>query len=262
LPGKILFELERNDRAIGGLDAISAERARDFYALFIKGKLHTTNAHTAEMCKLTENSFRDVNIAFANEISLICDRLGINVWELITLANLHPRVNILQPGPGVGGHCIAVDPWFIVHSAPDVAKLIQTAREVNDQKPFHIVNKIVSAAEHFSSPVIACFGLAFKANIDDCRESPAVVIVKELAKRHVGRILVVEPNIKKLPKDLESLAELQLVDMDTAMKNANILALLVDHREFRNVDLHMLEQNAIIDTRGLWNSVAGSGGLS
>ena len=263
LPGKILFELERNDRAIGGLNERSAEKARDFYALFTKGKLHTTNAETAEMCKLTENSFRDVNIAFANEISIVCDRLGINVWELITLANLHPRVNILQPGPGVGGHCIAVDPWFIVHSAPDEARLIRTAREVNDDKPFHIVNQIMAAAARFTSPVLACLGLAFKANIDDCRESPAVVIVKELIKKRVGRVLVVEPNIEKLPKDLGSLDELQLVDMETALEKADILVLLVDHREFAHVDAHRLGQKLIIDTRGLWGrgvNAPGSGG--
>lgn len=254
LPGKILFELERNDRAIGGLDDKSADKAREFYSLFVKGKLHLTNARTAEMCKLTENAFRDVNIAFANEISLICEQLNINVWELITLANLHPRVNILQPGPGVGGHCIAVDPWFIVNSAPDVAQLIKLARNVNDDKPSRIVNRIFSSAKRIKSPVIACLGLAFKANIDDLRESPAITIVKGLMQKEAGRILAVEPNITELPKELHKYESLKLVDLATALKKADIIALLVDHREFGDIDTEQLRGKVIIDTRGLWNS--------
>jgi len=254
LPGKILFELERNDRAIGGLDARSGEKARAFYALFVKGQLHVTTARTAEMCKLTENAFRDVNIAFANEISLICERLGIDVWELIRLANLHPRVNILQPGPGVGGHCIAVDPWFIVSSAPDRAHLIKCAREVNDSKPHHIVEQVLRAASGLTSPVIACFGLAFKANIDDLRESPAITIVKELVASRAGRVLAVEPNIDVLPDELAVGGALQLVDIKTALREADILVLLVDHREFTNVDPLSLKGKIIIDSRGSWTS--------
>jgi UDP-N-acetyl-D-mannosaminuronic acid dehydrogenase len=205
------------------------------------------------MCKLTENSFRDVNIAFANEISIVCDRLGINVWELIALANLHPRVNILHPGPGVGGHCIAVDPWFIVHSAPEEARLIKTARIVNDEKPFHVVKKIMTAAKQFTSPVIACLGLTFKANIDDCRESPAVTIVKELSGRQAGKILVVEPNIAELPDSLPRGDSLQLVDFATALKNADVIALLVDHKEFITLEGRYLEGKTLVDTRGIWS---------
>lgn len=252
LPGNILYELVRNDRAIGGLDNKSSEMAKEFYATFIMGKIHTTNAQTAEMCKLTENAFRDVNIAFANEISRICERLSINVWELISLANLHPRVNILQPGPGVGGHCIAVDPWFIVSSAPDEARLIRTAREVNDDQPLHVVNNIMAAAQRYPTPVIACLGLAFKANIDDCRESPATTIVKELSRKQAGQILIVEPHLRELPLSLRSSVSLQLVDLETALKNANIVALLVDHKDFSTIDLRSLEGKAVIDTRGIW----------
>jgi len=255
LPGKIIFELERNDRAIGGLDARSSEQARAFYALFVKGKLHVTTARTAEMCKLTENAYRDVNIAFANEISLICERLNINVWELITLANLHPRVNILQPGPGVGGHCIAVDPWFIVSLAPDLSNLIRTARKVNDSKPHQVVEQVIRATAGHSAPVIACFGLAFKANIDDLRESPAVVIVNELLARKAGRVLAVEPNIDALPKRLVAGGELRLVDAATAIREADILVLLVDHREFVDIDPRRLSGKTIIDTRGIWTQV-------
>lgn len=254
LPGKILYELERNDRAIGGLDPRSAERARDFYSLFVKGKLHLTNARTAEMCKLTENAFRDVNIAFANEVSLLCEELNINVWELIDLANLHPRVNILQPGPGVGGHCIAVDPWFIVNSSPKTARLIKAARQVNDDKPRHLVDKIAEQAAKFSAPIVACFGLAFKANIDDLRESPAVRIVKELVKRKTGTILAVEPNIDELPPALKQVDGIQLVTKEEALVRADILVLLVDHNEFADINRCRLEGKIVVDSRGLWTS--------
>lgn len=252
LPGKIIYELERNDRAIGGLNEQSAEKAKEFYSLFVKGKLHTTNARTAEMCKLTENSFRDVNIAFANEISIICDQLNIDVWELISLANLHPRVKILQPGPGVGGHCIAVDPWFIVSSAPEKALLIKTARKINDDKPHYVVDKIVEKASHFESPKIACLGLAFKADIDDLRESPAVTIVEELVKKLPCQIMAVEPNIAMLPDELKGYGNLRLVDIDTALREADIIALLVNHKEFSKVDMKKLDGKVIIDTRGVW----------
>lgn len=254
LPGRVLFELEQNDRAIGGLDLHAAEQARHFYSLFVKGELHLTNARTAEMCKLTENAFRDVNIAFANEISLICEQLNINVWELIALANLHPRVNILQPGPGVGGHCIAVDPWFIVSSSPEKARLIRTARLVNDEKPHHIVSRVMEAAGNLQSPSIACFGLAFKANIDDLRESPAVEIVVELARKIAGDLLVVEPNIEKLPSSLEQIRNLRLVDSDEALANSDIVVLLVDHNEFRSIDPNSLSGKGVIDSRGIWTS--------
>jgi UDP-N-acetyl-D-mannosaminuronic acid dehydrogenase len=252
LPGKILYELEHNDRAIGGIDEKSAEKAVEFYSQFVKGTLYKTNARTAEMCKLVENSFRDVNIAFANELSILCDRLSINVWELIDLANKHPRVNILQPGPGVGGHCIAVDPWFIVHSLPDDARLIKTAREINDNKPHYVLKKIIDKAEKFKNPVIACLGLSFKPDIDDIRESPALNIVEELLKYNPGTLLVVEPHIKELPQTLKSRHNISLVDYSSALSQADIIAVLVNHRQFYNIDRNLVKEKVIIDTRGIW----------
>ena len=210
------------------------------------------------MCKLTENAYRDTNIAFANELSLICDRLGgINVWELIRLANHHPRVKILQPGPGVGGHCIAVDPWFIVDSAPAEARLIRTAREVNDAKPHYLVAQIVAAIEAragagIEPPVVACLGLAFKPDIDDLRESPAVEIVVELAQKFQGEILVVEPHIDRLPSELLGFAQLQLTTAEAAIARAGIVVMLVNHREFYAIDRQVLSGKSLIDSRGLW----------
>ncbi len=196
LPGHILRELIENDRIIGGIDKASSEKAINFYQSFVNGGLLLTDSATAEMSKLVENAFRDVNIAFANELSLICDQLKLNVWELIRLANRHPRVNILQPGPGVGGHCIAVDPWFIVDSAPEQARLIRLAREINDGKPAHVVAKTLAATAHISQPKIACLGISFKANIDDIRESPALMIIQELAAKSTAELYVVEPHIQ------------------------------------------------------------------
>lgn len=209
LPGQVMVELIKNDRVIGGMTSVCSARASELYNIFLEGECVVTNARTAEMCKLTENSFRDVNIAFANELSLICADQGINVWELIRLANRHPRVNILQPGPGVGGHCIAVDPWFIVAQNPQQAKLIRTAREVNDGKPHWVVDRVKAAVadcladtnKRASEVKIACFGLAFKPNIDDLRESPAMGIAQNIAQWHKGEVLVVEPNIHQLPKN-------------------------------------------------------------
>lgn len=251
LPGQILRELVDNDRVIGGIDRASAERAREFYECFVSGEIVLTTARTAELCKLTENASRDVGIAFANELSLICEKLGVNVWELIGLANRHPRVNILRPGPGVGGHCIAVDPWFIVDSAPEEARLIRTAREINDAKPHHVVQSIVAAAGRYRDPVIACLGLAFKANVDDLRESPAVEIVKELAEAGVGRVLVVEPHIRALPASLTAL-NVEFVSLGAALEQADVVALLVDHRAFASVDREVLLRKVVIDTRGMW----------
>ena len=204
------------------------------------------------MCKLTENASRDVNIAFANELSMICDRLDINVWELIRLANHHPRVNILQPGPGVGGHCIAVDPWFIVDSAPEESRLIRTARDVNDAKPHFVVKQITQAANRFKNPVIACLGLSFKANIDDLRESPAVEIVAQLAAKNLGSVIVVEPHITSLPANLSR--EIELCDIDQALAQADIFVLLVDHAQFRDISPERLHKLVVIDTRGLWST--------
>ena len=212
-----------------------------------------TNARTAEMAKLTENASRDVSIAFANELSIICDKLDIDVWELINLANLHPRVNILQPGPGVGGHCIAVDPWFIISKTPDESRLIHTARQVNDYKPQWVIEKVKLAVAEFLSKqnktikdvTIACFGLAFKPNIDDLRESPAINITRNIAKMHQGRVIAVEPNINSLRNE-----DFDLVKIDQAVEDADIAVLLVDHKEFKEVKLPNIPQ--IIDTKGIW----------
>ena len=195
LPGRILLEVVQNDRVVGGMTPHCTAKARQFYESFVNGSVLATSALSAEVTKLVENSYRDVNIAFANELSLICDREHINVWELIRLANRHPRVNILQPGPGVGGHCIAVDPWFIVSRAPGLARLIRTAREVNDYKPSWVIDKVKRSADKFKHPVIGCLGLAFKADVDDLRESPAMSIVRQLINDNVGEILIAEPNL-------------------------------------------------------------------
>ncbi|MBE2895258.1 UDP-N-acetyl-D-mannosamine dehydrogenase [Spirabiliibacterium falconis] len=259
LPGKIMQELFSNDRVIGGLSSACAKAAAELYRLFVKGDCIETNARTAEMCKLTENSFRDVNIAFANELSLVCDHLGISVWELIRLANRHPRVNILQPGAGVGGHCIAVDPWFIVAQAPEQARLIRTAREVNDYKPHWVIEQVkkaladvVSQRDCKASDVrIACLGLAFKPDIDDLRESPAVEITHDLANWHKGQVVAVEPNIEQLPKILQQ-QNIELVSLDDARRDADILVLLVDHSQFKAVQGCDITQQWVIDTRGIW----------
>lgn len=254
LPGHVMRELIENDRVIGGMTNACSQAAITLYKTFVQGEYFVTNARAAEMTKITENSFRDVNIAFANELSMICDKLDINVWEMIALANRHPRVNILQPGPGVGGHCIAVDPWFIVSSAPEEAKLIRTAREVNDAKPNWVIEKVHAAIgayliEHpdktASDVTLACYGLAFKPNIDDLRESPALQIVQALADHHVGRILAAEPNINTLP---EVLAGVDLVDLEIA-KKAHIHIMLVDHREFKETSV---PDGKIVDARGVW----------
>ena len=253
LPGRVMIELVTNDRIIGGLTVEAAERARDLYEVFCDAELHLTDATTAEMAKLTENSFRDVNIAFANELSVIADKLGIDVFELIELSNKHPRVNILQPGPGVGGHCIAVDPWFIVSAVPDEARLIRTAREVNDHKPEVVLAKVKERADRFKQPVIAALGLAFKPDIDDLRESPALGITKQLAERHPdAQILAVEPNIEQLPGVLADHAHVTLEATEDAIKRADIVVLLVDHREFKHLDRSLLAEKAVIDTRGVW----------
>lgn len=250
LPGHILREIVGNDRIIGGLTPTSGEKAKQLYQIFVKGECLTTDARTAEMTKLTENSFRDVNIAFANELSLICEELNINVWELIKLANRHPRVKILQPGPGVGGHCIAVDPWFIVDSAPHLARLIRTSREVNDSKPHHVLAKVKKKLARIKNPTIACLGLSFKADIDDIRESPALEIVQELAKEKAN-LLVVEPHLETLPSQLH-LPHIKLADLHEAIDQADLILLLVNHRKFGHIDRSLLEGKHIIDTRGLW----------
>lgn len=258
LPGQVMVELINNDRVIGGMTPACSARASELYRLFLKGECVETNARTAEMCKLTENSFRDVNIAFANELSLICADQGINVWELIALANRHPRVNILQPGPGVGGHCIAVDPWFIVAQNPELARLIRTAREVNDAKPQWVLDQVKTAladcltqtGKRASDITIACFGLAFKPNIDDLRESPAVGVAQKIAEWHSGTTWVVEPHIEQLAEALADKA--MLVSAGQALEQADILVMLVDHRAFRAIDATEVQQNWIVDTKGVW----------
>ncbi len=251
LPGHILREIVENDRVIGGITPQCAEKAKTLYQIFVKGECLLTDARTAEMTKLTENSFRDVNIAFANELSLICDQLNINVWELIRLANRHPRVKILQPGPGVGGHCIAVDPWFIVDSAPALARLIRTSREVNDSKPRHVLAKVKEKLANIPNPTIACLGLSFKADIDDIRESPAIEIVHHLAEQNIGKLLIVEPHLEKLPPQL-SFPHVKMVGLHEAIKKADLLLLLVNHRPFSAIDRELLKGKEIIDTRGIW----------
>ncbi|RAI70737.1 UDP-N-acetyl-D-mannosamine dehydrogenase [Pseudomonas fluorescens] len=261
LPGHVLRELVQNDRVIGGMTPKCSELAISLYKIFVQGECIVTNARTAEMCKLTENSFRDVNIAFANELSMICDKLDINVWELIHLANRHPRVNILQPGPGVGGHCIAVDPWFIVSKTPEQARLIRTAREVNDTKPQWVIDKVKMAVAEFlkANPdkterevTIACFGLAFKPDIDDLRESPAFAITQQIAENHTGPVVAVEPNISELPRRLAS--KLTFASIETALSEADVLVLLVDHKEFKEIPTSTIQKYAFVDTRGIYRA--------
>ncbi|MDK8525532.1 UDP-N-acetyl-D-mannosamine dehydrogenase [Corynebacterium sp. MSK150] len=253
LPGQIMEEMENNDRVIGGLTPRGTEMACELYGTFCTAELLKTNATTAEMAKLTENSFRDVNIAFANELSLISDRLGIDVWELIELANHHPRVNILQPGPGVGGHCIAVDPWFIVSSVPEESKIIKTAREVNDGKPEWVMSKVTEALKDLDNPVVAALGIAFKNDIDDLRESPSLNIVKRLGEENPELdVRVVEPNVDELPDSLSAIANVKKQDLQGAVAEADLILLLVNHKEFLELDPSNLEDKTVIDTKGIW----------
>lgn len=258
LPGQILRELVSNDRVIGGMTPRCSEAAASLYKTFVEGECVVTNARTAEMCKLTENSFRDVNIAFANELSIICSEQGINVWELIKLANRHPRVKILQPGAGVGGHCIAVDPWFIVTRSPESARLIRTARDVNDGKPNWVVAKVKEAVEQAiqaqpgrtqEDVTVACFGLAFKPNIDDLRESPALAISSVVARWHTGTTLLVEPHIKVLPASLDGIAELSTVEH--ALAAADVAVILVSHNAFKKCLTELRPSVCVVDACGL-----------
>lgn len=257
LPGHVMHELIENDRVIGGMTAACSAAAAELYQIFVQGECVITSVRTAEMCKLSENAFRDVNIAFANELSLICEKFDINVWELIRLANRHPRVNILQPGPGVGGHCIAVDPWFIVDSAPDEARLIRTAREVNDNKPLWVMDRIDAARDktlldrpdaHESDLTIALLGLSFKPNIDDLRESPALHIAEAVIARSKAKIVVVEPNIATLPASLQSATHMSLND---ALACSDIVVTLVAHRDFSDLQKRSSPRHALVDSVGL-----------
>jgi len=251
LPGQMLKELVTNDRIAGGLDTHAAKMAAALYRTFCSGEIYLTDSRTAEMVKLTENAFRDVNIAFANEISMISDEMNLNSQEVICLASRHPRVKILRPGPGVGGHCIAVDPWFIVQNAPEHSKLIRAAREVNNAKPLHIIKKIRAQARLLKEPVIACLGLVFKANVSDLRESPALQIVSKIAEENIGRILVVEPNIQKLPPILLGQSNVFSTELDHSLQEADIIVILVAHREFRSIIEAKLADKIVIDVVGL-----------
>jgi len=254
LPGRLMTEMVENDRLIGGLTPECAEKAAEVYSIFSQGNLQLTDATSAEMAKLAENSFRDVNIAFANELSMICDELGLDVWEVISMANRHPRVNILAPGPGVGGHCIAVDPWFLVGAAPDRSALIRTARMVNLGKAKYVLDQVVRTAERFKDPVIACLGLSYKANVDDIRESPAVAIAASLARElPTTTIMVADPLLDVLPAPLDDSPAIQFVRTQQAVAAADIVVLLVDHNSFRRLPHKVLEGKVVIDTRGIWH---------
>ena len=245
LPGRILIELIENDRVVGGVTESSTQAAVAFYREFVSGEVIATNARTAELVKLMENSYRDVNIAFANEISMLCDAEKINSWEAIKLANRHPRVNVLNPGPGVGGHCIAVDPWFLVNSQPDHTCLIRTAREVNDSKTEWVLDKVRKSARKFREPAIACLGVAFKADVDDLRESPALIVVEKIIEERLGQVVVCEPNIRS-HEDFEN------VSLARALDASDILVILVDHKEFKHLakDTRLAEK-VVIDSRGI-----------
>ena len=253
LPGRILVELLNNDRVVGGVTPKCAAAATNLYATFSHGTCCTTTARTAELAKLTENAYRDVNIAFANEISLVCTALEVNPWELIELTNRHPRVDVLKPGPGVGGHCIAVDPWFIVHSAPHLTPLIRTARKVNDDQPLRVVDQVLASCTGISHPNVACFGLAYKADVGDLRESPSITVARHLRDRISGNLVVVEPYIDHLPPELVNVGEIELVELNDALESSNVIVLLTDHRVFRDIDFKHLAGKILVDTRGIWN---------
>lgn len=251
LPGRILTEIVNNDRCIGGITPWCTRRAQRFYKTFVRGACVPTTARAAELVKLTENAYRDTNIAFANELSLICDRFDINVWEVIDLANRHPRVNVLRPGPGVGGHCIAVDPWFIIDSAPDLAKVMRTSREVNVAKTREVIARTERLIDDHPYATVACCGLAFKANVDDLRESPAMEVAYHLVARYGSRIKIVEPNIREVPLSLQGHGA-ELVTIDVALRTCEIAIVLVDHDEFKMVPISERRHLDVIDTRGIW----------
>jgi UDP-N-acetyl-D-mannosaminuronic acid dehydrogenase len=252
LPGQVLLELVRNDRVIGGLGHDCAQKTADLYRAFVEGEMHLTDAKTAELVKLSENAYRDVNIAFANELANVAEPLGIDVREVIELANRHPRVNVLNPGPGVGGHCIAVDPWFIVATDPKNTPLIRTAREVNDGRPATVAEQIANTDGAKSGGVIACLGLSYKADIDDLRESPSIEVIKQLRQLVQNQILVIEPNVDELPVSLKNLKDISLVSLDQGIKDSVVLVLLTDHKIFKSIPTDILEEKDTLDTRGVW----------
>lgn len=251
LPGRMLTELVSNDRLIGGMTDECAARAKKLYESFARGQIFTTDCRTAEFVKLIENAYRDVNIAFANELSFLSERFDIDVWDAITLANRHPRVDIMQPGAGVGGHCIAVDPWFLVAGAPDLTRIIRVARDTNDAKPQWVIDKVVRMTGKLKHATVACFGLAYKPDVEDLRESPAVEIVRRLAEDKSTQILVVEPNINALPQSLATMANIALVDAKTAIQKADIVALLVGHKQFATLRAQSFFDKMVVDAVGL-----------
>ena len=259
LPGNALEELVANDRIIGGVSPACAEAAKSLYEVFVEGACHVTTVRTAELAKLAENAFRDVNVAFANEISLVCRALGIDPWKLIALANRHPRVEILNPGPGVGGHCIPVDPWFIADAAPHLTPLIQAARQVNDGMPKVVADRVIAECEGLDAPVVTCLGLAYKADAADLRESPAIEVVRDLQERINGRILVVEPFVSELPDEVADDRSTELVGLDEGLKAANVVVLLTDHSVFAGISLESLASKSVVDSRGLWDGSGQNG---
>ncbi len=253
LPGRILIEVVQNDRIVGGVTPACTQRVVSFYQSFVEGQILPTTDITAETTKLVENSFRDVNIAFANELSILAEKLGIDVFEVIALANHHPRVKILTPGPGVGGHCISVDPWFLVDAAPELTPLIRTARQVNNSKPHHVVALVKAAAEQFKNPKIGCLGLAYKADVDDLRESPSLEITQEIMASGMGEVFVCEPYVTA-----DTFGQFPLCSLDEVLLQADILVLLTDHQAFKQIPATILRTKTLIDTRGTWRSVLGT----
>ena len=247
LPGRILLEVVQNDRVVGGMTAACSQRAKHFYEAYVSGEVFATNALVAEVTKLAENSYRDVNIAFANELSMVSDDLGIDPWDVIELANRHPRVQILSPGPGVGGHCISVDPWFLVHAEPERTKLIRTAREVNLSKPQFIIRHVVQLAKQFEKPRVGCLGLAYKADVDDIRESPAVDIVRGLVSEDIGEIMICDPYVRA-----EQFDALKLYPLSDVLDQCPLILLLTNHRQFRDIPRRILQEKVVVDTRGLY----------
>ena len=247
LPGKILLEVVQNNRVVGGVTPACAQRAKQFYETYVYGKVVTTSALVAEVTKLTENSYRDVNIAFANELSMVAEDLGINPWTVIELANLHPRVSILTPGPGVGGHCISVDPWFLVHAAPERTPLIRTAREVNLGKSAYVLNRVLNMARQIESPRIGCLGLTYKADVDDLRESPSLDIVRRLRQENVGEVFACDPYVST-----DRFHEFPVYPLNEVLNQCQLIVLLTDHREFRQIPPQIMAEKTVVDTRGIW----------
>jgi UDP-N-acetyl-D-mannosaminuronic acid dehydrogenase len=247
LPGRILYEAIHNDRIVGGVTPACTRLTCEFYASFCRGEVLATNAVAAELSKLVENSYRDVNIAFANELSMLSDKFGVDVWEVISLANRHPRVKILNPGPGVGGHCISVDPWFLVEAAPELTPLIRTAREVNNAKPHHVIGQVMKLVKAMGRPTIGCLGLTYKADVDDLRESPSVEIFHELLAHSGCEVLACDPCV-----DRPGFTDFKLHSLETVLDRSDIIVLLTDHKPFYDIPVSILKQKVLVDTRGIW----------